>query len=78
MRGERDPEPFTVGYILQTAKNWHGPIGDFRLKISNGVGSMFSFCVPDGLRSVGDGTSWVAQDFVPSSDLKVLFYLQDS
>lgn len=71
------PEPFTVGYILKTARNWNGPIGDFRLKISDGHGSLFSFCVPDGLQAAGDGTSWTAQDFVPDTDLSIVFYLQD-
>ncbi|MDP2122530.1 MAG: DUF4424 family protein [Hoeflea sp.] len=72
------PVPFTVGYILQTATNWHGPIGEFRLTVSDGHGSLFSFCVPEGLKPAGDGTSWVAEDFVPSSDLDIVFYVQDN
>jgi hypothetical protein len=71
------PEPFTVGYILTTARNWNGPISDFRLKLSNGRGSLFSFCVPDGLEAVGDGMSWKGKNFVPDSDLKIVFYLRE-
>lgn len=67
------PQPFTVGYILQTARYWNGPIADFRLKVSDERGSLFSFCVPDGLKPVGDG-EWQAKDFVPGSDLKIVFY----
>ena len=73
----KSPEPFTVGYILQTAKHWHGPIGDFHLKISEENGSFSSFCVPDGLKAVGDGKNWEAKNFVPRTDLKILFFHQD-
>jgi hypothetical protein len=69
----KSPEPLTVGYILETAKNWHGPIGEFHLKISE-KNSFSSFCVPDGLKAAGDG-SWEAKDFVPGTDLKIVFYL---
>lgn len=69
---DKQPEPSTVGYILKTARNWHGPIGDFRLKITE-KNSFSSFCVPDGLKAAGDG-SWQAKNFVPKTDLKVVFY----
>lgn len=46
--------------------------------ISSGRLPGFSFCVPDGLKPVGDGMSWVAEDFVPKSDLKIVFYLQSN
>jgi hypothetical protein len=69
-------EPLRVAYILETATNWNGPIRDFRLKISSDE-SLFSFCVPDGLFAVGDGVSWVAKDFVPTSDLDIVFYFYD-
>jgi len=69
--------PFTVGYILTTARNWNGPIGEFNLKIAN-RDSLATFCVPDGL-APGDGAdSWHARDFVPQSDLKVLFFYHGS
>lgn len=70
------PQPFTVGYILQTARYWNGPIGDFRLTISDENDSLFSFCIPDRLQPAGDGRSWTAEDFVPRSDLKVVFYVR--
>jgi len=67
------PEPFTVGYVLKTAGNWNGPIGTFNLRIKAGEG-FARFCVPEGLRAVGDGESWVAEDFVPRSDLAIVFF----
>lgn len=70
------PEPFTVGYILETARNWNGPIGAFRLKIAE-KDSFSSFCAPDGLKREADGKSWSAEDFVPRSDLKILFFHQE-
>lgn len=67
------PEPFTVGYILTTAANWNGPIGRFNLRI-NDEGGFARFCVPEGLKAVGDGASWVAEEFVPRSDLAIVFF----
>lgn len=64
-------QPFTVGYILTTARNWNGPIGEFHLKVVN-KNSIASLCVPDGLTATGDG--WFGKDFVPEADLKVLFF----
>lgn len=72
--GRLQPTPFTVGYILQTARFWNGPIGDFRLKITRDKADFVSFCVPDGLSAVGDGESWEASDFVPRSDLNIVFF----
>lgn len=69
------PEAFTVGYILQTARYWNGPIGDFRLKVGDDLGVLFAFCVPEGLEPAGDDRSWRARDFVPDSDLKIVFYV---
>jgi hypothetical protein len=70
-------EPLTLGYILKTAQNWNGPIGAFRLKIDNPDGYLFSFCPPAGLKAVGDGSTWEAWDFVPTSDLDLVFFFQD-
>ena len=67
------PEPVTVGYILQTARNWNGPIGEFHLKIVD-KDSLSAFCPPEGLKRAADGKSWEAKDFVPRSDLEVLFF----
>lgn len=68
------PEPFTVGYILTTAANWSGPIETFNLRIAQDDGQFARFCVPEGLRAVGDGTSWTAEGFEPRSDLKIVFF----
>jgi hypothetical protein len=73
--GKVGPEPYTVGYILKTANNWRGPIGDFHLTISD-KDSFSSFCVPKELKAAGDGR-WQAKDFVPKVDLKVVFYYQE-
>ncbi len=67
------PEPLTVGYILETAKKWRGPIREFHLKLTE-KNSFSSFCVPDGLKASDDGTGWEAKDFVPGTDLKIVFY----
>lgn len=68
------PIPFTVGYILQTAGYWNGPIDEFHLKIPRDEGDLVRFCVPEGLKAVGDGKSWEANDFAPNSDLKIVFF----
>jgi hypothetical protein len=70
-------EPLTLGYILKTAQNWNGPIGAFNLKVDNPDGYLFSFCPPAGLRANGDGSTWEARDFTPTSDLDLVFFFQD-
>ena len=64
-------EPTRVGYILKTAKNWNGPIGAFHLKIAEKK-SFSSFCVPEGLKAVGN-ERWAAKNFVPQSNLEIMF-----
>ena len=76
---------YTLGYVLQTAKNWRGPIGTFHLTVkgdliptapwTNGgpVLAMY-FCSPVPLT----GTAPLlrqgeTRDFVPTSDLRILF-----
>lgn len=71
-------EPLTLGYILRTAKNWNGPIGLFNLKIADPDGYLFSFCIPDALKPAGDGLTWTAHDFVPDSDLDIVFFFEDA
>jgi hypothetical protein len=71
-------EPLTLGYILKTATNWNGSIGVFRLKISNPDHYLFSFCPPDGLKPAGNGSIWEARNFVPRSDLDLIFMSQDA
>ena len=67
-------EPQTVGYILKTATNWNGPIGEFHLKVTAPKDDLFSFCAPDGLKPTGDGVTWEAKNFVPRQDLELVFY----
>jgi len=76
---------YTLGYVLQTARNWRGPIGTFHLTVNGGpipmVGSTESratsavaYCSPISLQSTSalrsDG---IARDFVPKQDLRILF-----
>lgn len=70
-------EPIQLGYILKTAQNWNGQIGAFRLKIENPKGYLFSFCPPEGLKATGDSLTWEAEDFVPESDIDMVFFFQD-
>lgn len=72
------PEPFTVGYVLTTAGNWKGPIGAFRLVLSVEGDDFARFCVPEGLKAVGDGVTWTAEEFEPSSDLDIVFFHRGS
>ena len=83
------PDPYlyayTLGYVLQTARNWRGPIGTFHLAVTGGpiplVGSteMYAtgaaaFCSEVSLKqSQALGWEGSAQDFVPRQDLRILF-----
>lgn len=73
-----EDEPARVGYILQTARNWNGPIGEFHLKVAE-KNALSRFCVPAGLKAVGNGR-WMAKNFVPQSNLEImfLFYAKDA
>ncbi len=75
-KDEPAPEPSTVGYILKTARNWHGPIGEFHLTITD-KNAFHSFCVPKGLQRAAGGKGWEAKNFVPESDLHFIFYGDD-
>jgi len=83
------PDPYlyayTLGYILQTARNWRGPIGTFHLTVTGGsiplVGSTetyttgaAAFCSEVPLKQT-QASRWEgsAQDFVPMQDLRILF-----
>ena len=76
---------YTLGYVLQTAKNWRGPIGTFHLTVKSdpipaaywtegGPTLAAYFCSPvpvsqpSPLLKEGE-----ARDFVPTSDLRILF-----
>ena len=76
---------YTLGYVLQTARNWRGPIGTFHLDVNGGpiplvnstetrTTTAVSFCseVPMKAGSAvrSEGT---ARDFVPRQDLRILF-----
>jgi uncharacterized protein DUF4424 len=76
---------YTLGYVLQTARNWRGPIGTFHLDVNGGsiplvnstetrTTAAVSFCseVPMKAGSAvrSEGT---ARDFVPRQDLRILF-----
>lgn len=76
---------YTLGYVLQTAKNWRGPIGTFHLTVKGdpipaahwtdgGPTLAAYFCSPVPLTQTGtllkEGE---ARDFVPTSDLRILF-----
>ena len=83
------PDPYlyayTLGYVLQTARNWRGPIGTFHLAVIGGpiplVGSTetyttgaIAFCSEVSLKQT-QALRWegTAQDFVPRQDLRILF-----
>lgn len=76
---------YTLGYVLQTAKNWRGPIGTFRLTVksdpipvaswtSGGPALAMYFCSPVPLSQTAPlRLEGEARDFVPTSDLRILF-----
>lgn len=76
---------YTLGYVLQTARNWRGPIGTFHLTVkgdpipaahsTNGgptLAMYFCSAVPLGQTAplLKEGE---VRDFVPTSDLRILF-----
>lgn len=75
----------TVAYILQTARNWRGPIGTFHLTVSSGridsdlVASdkeprIVSLCTDLPLARTGPlRFEATVRDYVPKDDLRVLF-----
>lgn len=62
-----------LNYILKTARNWTGPIGDFHLTIDKGdARNAVSVCL-DGLKKTGPTRLELRKkDFVPERDLAVL------
>jgi hypothetical protein len=75
---------YTLGYVLQTARNWRGPIGTFHLTVkgdpipaahwtSGGSTVAMYFCSPVPLTQtaplLAEGE---VRDFVPTSDLRIL------
>ncbi|HET7502027.1 MAG TPA: DUF4424 family protein, partial [Kofleriaceae bacterium] len=63
-----------LNYILKTARNWSGPIGDFHLTIDKGdARNVLSVCA-DGLKKTAATRFELRKkDFVPEKDLSVLF-----
>jgi hypothetical protein len=76
---------YTLGYVLQTARNWRGPIGTFHLAVTGGPIPLFgttekrstialSFCSQAPIRQTAPlRFEAEAQDFVPRQDLRILF-----
>jgi|HubBroStandDraft_3_1064219.scaffolds.fasta_scaffold48893_1 hypothetical protein len=76
---------YTLGYVLQTARNWRGPIGTFNLTVTGGpipmVGSTdtrmtgaVSFCSEVPVKqAAARRLEGMAPDFVPRQDLRILF-----
>ena len=76
---------YTLGYVLQTARNWHGPIGTFHLAVKGDAIPLFdstatrstgtlSFCSPLPVRENAPlQFEAEAQDFLPMQDLRILF-----
>jgi hypothetical protein len=83
----QDQQPlfgYTLGYILQTARNWHGPIGAFHLAVQGGPMvfdgrprgevKITSLCTDLGLSRTGPQRfEATARDYMPKADLRVLF-----
>jgi hypothetical protein len=65
----------TLEYILTTANNWQGPIGQFHLIIEKKTPSdLMSLCFPGALQQTSDRRfEFTAKDFRPEHDLRILF-----
>jgi len=77
-RDARVTHAVTVEYVLTTARNWAGSIGDFHLTIDKvSSNAVVSLC-RQGLRKTRPTSfEWAAHDYVPASDLQVLFTASD-
>lgn len=64
-----------IEYILLTARNWRGPIGQFRLTIDKGdPDNILSLCWP-GLKKVGPTSfRFEAANWTPDRDLKLIIF----
>jgi hypothetical protein len=75
-RADRSKVYFANGlnYILKTARNWSGPIGDFHLTIDKGDARNVVSTCGDGVKKTGPTRFEVRKKgFVPERDLAVLF-----
>ncbi|MBS0529542.1 MAG: DUF4424 domain-containing protein [Proteobacteria bacterium] len=62
-----------IGYVLKTGANWAGPIKSFKLIIDKGAPDrLVSFCERPLTASGAGGSDFVATDFKPQADLKIL------
>jgi len=62
-----------IHYVLTTANNWRGPIGEFRLVVDKGAPENLVSLCRGGIRKTGATTfEFRARNFVPKDDLKVL------
>jgi hypothetical protein len=63
-----------LSYVLVTAANWAGPIGDFTLKLDKkSPDTLVSLCI-DGIEKTGPTTFEARKkDFTPEKDINVLF-----
>jgi hypothetical protein len=62
-----------VSYILTTANNWAGPIGDFRLVVDKGSpDALVSFCGTNVKKISPTQFEMRAKDFVPERELEIL------
>jgi hypothetical protein len=75
---------YVLGYILRTARNWHGPIGTFHLEVRGGPFAVsyeghhtvtaMSLCSDLPLRETAPlRLEATARDYVPTQDLRVLY-----
>lgn len=75
LAAKSEPELYTrrIDYILKTANNWAGPIGDFTLTLDKGLAdNIISVCL-SGLSKTSPTTFvYKAKQFSPKNDLKVL------
>jgi hypothetical protein len=64
-----------VQYVLKTGANWEGAIGRFELQIDKGGADLVSICPIPGLtlHRAPYGFSAVATDYMPVSNLDILF-----
>lgn len=74
---------YTLAYILQTARNWRGPIGTFHLTLTGGPTTgpggrsesrVMSLCTDLPLTRTGPQRfEATVRDYVPKEDLRILF-----
>ncbi|MCJ2081911.1 DUF4424 family protein [Methylobacterium sp. J-090] len=68
-----------VPYIVTTARNWAGSIGTFALTIDKGTPKTLVSLCRSGIAKTGPTTfAFTATDYVPDSDLRVLFVSPDA